>query len=54
MKSFGLIEMAFSFGVVLALAVWDLWRTPRPNDDDAGPSESATERSGDSRHTERQ
>ena len=32
MKDFALIEMLFSFGVVLALAVWELWRTPRPDD----------------------
>lgn len=51
MKDFALIEMLFSFGVVLALAVWELWRTPRPDepekdsesvDDGAGEKETRT------------
>ena len=37
----GMIEMLFSFGVVLALAFWELWRTPRPtrrrDEDDGQP-----------------
>lgn len=28
---FALIELLFSFGVILALAVWELLRTPRPD-----------------------
>lgn len=38
---FALIELLFSFGVVLALAIWELLRTPRPGrndtDDDSAP-----------------
>lgn len=42
MKHHGLIELAFSFGVVLALAFWELWRTPRP-DEPEHESESGTD-----------
>jgi hypothetical protein len=31
---FALIELLFAFGVVLALAVWELLRTPRPDNDE--------------------
>jgi hypothetical protein len=31
---FALIELLFSFGVILALAVWELLRTPRPDRDE--------------------
>jgi hypothetical protein len=30
----GLVEMTFSFGVVLALALWELYRTPNPSRSD--------------------
>lgn len=43
-----LIELLFSFGIILALAFWELWRTPRPDRDD-DDSDSA----GDSRHSKR-
>jgi hypothetical protein len=33
-----LVELIFSFSVVLGLAAWDLYRTPRPGDDDDGPA----------------
>ena len=29
-----LFELLLFFGVVLGLAFWELWRTPRPNGDD--------------------
>jgi ABC-type nickel/cobalt efflux system permease component RcnA len=45
-----LIELLFSFGIILALACWELWRTPRPDRDDADESEPA----GDARHPKRQ
>ena len=45
-----LIELLFSFGVILALACWELWRTPRPDRDDDDESETA----GDPGHSERQ
>lgn len=42
MNNFGLIEMAFSFGVVLALALWDLWRTPRPDKEKSSSPDDAS------------
>jgi len=47
MKDLALIEMLFSFGVVLALAIWELWRTPRPDEpekESASTKESAAEK----------
>ena len=38
---FALIELLFSFGVVLALAVWELMRTPRPDKNDPGDDDSS-------------
>ena len=31
MKDAALIEMLFTFGVVLAIAIWEIVRTPNPN-----------------------
>jgi len=46
-KDFALIEMLFSFGVVLALACWELWRTPRPDEPEQSDGSSADSMQGD-------
>jgi hypothetical protein len=48
-KNAALIEMLVSFGIVLALAVWDLLRTPRPTDqrDEIGDESQVSARKSD-------
>ena len=48
MKNAGLIEMLFSFGVVIALILWDLYNTPRPPKGDSGDGQHAKTSGNDS------
>ncbi len=38
--SAGIIEMIFSFGVILALAIWQLWSVWDPTKKDSEPDEN--------------
>jgi hypothetical protein len=55
---FGLIEMTFSFGIILAIAFWQLYSVRRAiriakEEDEAKARAAAAETESASRHTER-
>lgn len=47
MENLGLIEMVFSFGIVIAWAAWQLIRTPNPNAKDKEDAARKTPESGE-------